>query len=171
MIFRKIQKMHNFCPKIETIFSGTGFLPKILQRYRFFPPPLRYNWTIYTSVNNCKNWSLKVFFEGIKWIDMLTTPLTTTARTLVLKKNPISTLCLKRRINLKTNIVVWCFVDSFMNSFQPKRVVMQNFWSDIICRFEWTRPLIGCPQYLPLIPAPYSSPVYLPPIAAPYTCN
>ena len=25
---------------------------------------------------------------------------------------------------------------------------MQNFRRDIICGFEWTRPLIGCPRYL-----------------------
>ena len=57
--------------------------------------------------------------------------------------------------------------------------VMQNFWSDIICRFEWTRPLIGypwlatpdtCPWYLPPIPAPDSRPRYVELIAVPDTC-
>ena len=37
--------------------------------------------------NGCQNWSnLTVFFEGIKWMDMLTTPMTPTARTFVLQK-------------------------------------------------------------------------------------
>ena len=41
VIFRKMKKMLNFCPKVGKICKGTGFLPKILQRYRFYsnPPP------------------------------------------------------------------------------------------------------------------------------------
>ena len=36
---------------------------------------------------------LKVLIKGIKWMDMFTTPMTTTARTFILQKNPISTFC------------------------------------------------------------------------------
>ena len=52
-----------------------------------------------------------------------------------------------------------------LESRLEKRDVMQNLWRDIICRFEWTRPLISalntCPQYLPMILAPDSCPRYL----------
>ena len=45
-------------------------------------------------VNDCQNGqNLKVFFQGIEWMDMLTTPMTTTARTFVLQKDQISTFC------------------------------------------------------------------------------
>ena len=63
--------------------------------------------------------------------------------------------------------------------FGPKRDLMQNFWRDRICSFEWTRPLIGypwlatpdtCPWYLPPIPAPDSRPRYVELIAVPDTC-
>ena len=47
---------------------------------------------------------------------------------------------------------------------KQKRDVMQNFWRDKICCFESTRPLIGCPQYLPPILAPDTCPRYLGPI-------
>ena len=40
-------------------------------------------------VRDCQNWpNLKGVFEGIKWMDILTTPMTTSARTFVFQKIP-----------------------------------------------------------------------------------
>ena len=58
------------------------------------------NWFVFMPrskirvVKDCQSWqNLNVFFEGTKWMDILTTPMTTSARTFVLQKNPFSTFC------------------------------------------------------------------------------
>ena len=60
-------------------------------------------------VKDCQSWqNLNVFFESTKWMDTLTTPMTTSARTFVVQKNSNFNISekygLKMRIELKTNI-------------------------------------------------------------------